>query len=210
MRHSRDLIRSGIFAGSLWAFSEVAAGAGLRAAALPLRSTLLTGIAVFILFAAFAYTGRVRTLILASLTAVCGRIVLTLLTGAQISLTNGLLAVIMTGFCTAGALFALQVKNNPSFPFIGFTAATAVLLSGTLFYSAGLHVDPCPYLMQMSPLMFLVRETLVWALLSAVSAPMGFAAGRAFLNAKHPGRFPIWRLTAGFWLGCALVIRFAG
>ncbi|MDZ7723605.1 MAG: hypothetical protein U5R06_12590 [candidate division KSB1 bacterium] len=212
-RHSRNTLWAGILGGSLWAFSEVVLGAALRATALPLRSTILTGIATFILFAAFAYTRRIPTLILAMLTAVSGRIVLTLAAGAQISLTNGSLAVIVTGLCFAGALYMLQAHKHPSFAYLGFTAATAILLSGTLFYAAGLHMDPCPYLTQMTPFMFFMRESLPWAVLSAVSAPLGYAAGHALLNAQQRNnlkRLTIWGLTAGCWLCCALVIWVAG
>ena len=199
----------GLIAGSVWAFSEVVLGALLRTAILPMRGTLLTGIGAGILFTGFGYSRQVRVVALAVLTAVIARIVFASSFGSGISVTNGSLAVLITGIMMISSVWILKRQPAPHNLTIGLIAAVAVLCSGTLFQIIGIRYDPCPYLLRFTALTFFLRETILWAALSGLAAPLGFQAGKVL--SRYPNRItakslPAWGIILGCWICCGLTV----
>ena len=208
-KRTKYLLFTGLLIGSLWAFSEVVLGTMLRAVFLRMRGTLLTGIGVGILLAGFGYTRQVRVVTIAVLTAVFARVVFASLSGSRISLTNGSLAVLFMGILIVIAIWILKPHPLPGNLILGFTAAIAILCSGTLFYIVGSRFDPCPYLRQFSAWIFFLRETVLWGLFSAMTAPMGYRVGvalsRPSVRLAIPS-LPPWCIIVGCWLCCGLTM----
>lgn len=209
---TRGALFAGVVTGSVWTFSEVVVGAVVRSTVLPLRGTVLTGIGVFLVLAAFGYTRRVRTVATAVLIVVIGRPALALVISAEVSITNGSLAVLILGSCILAAVSITRALPSNRVR-TGLVAASAVLVSGTVFYATGTHFDPCPYLLQFTAVTFFLRETLPWALLSAVVTPAGYRAGRSLAERRVEAAMsplPAWGVVAGCWLACTFVMVLIG
>ena len=203
------LLFSGLFIGSLWAFSEVVLGSVLRAEALRMRGTLLTGIGVVILFVGFAYTRQVWSILFAVFTTVIARILFASSFGFGISVTNGSLAVLITGVSIVVALKIIRSHPSPGNFILGFTAAVTIVCSGTLFYIVGSRFYPCPYLKQFTAFTFFLKETILWGLFSAAIAPTGYRAGIALAyhsDRTEIQRLPAWCIVVSCWLCCGLTV----
>ncbi|MBT3194209.1 MAG: hypothetical protein HN341_16820 [Verrucomicrobia bacterium] len=168
---------AGVLLGSVWAASEVALGTLLRTVALPLRGSLLTGIGVGILFAAFGYRHQLKSVAIALVIAVVAKVAFAPSFGFGITIINSSFAVLLEGACVIALLALLREPLRRHVWLRAGGALVAMLFAGTLFHAIGLHLAPCAYLKSLSAPMFFLRETVGWSLLSACTAPLGYAAG---------------------------------
>ncbi len=209
---SRHLFIIGILVGSLWAFSEVVLGTFIRTAALPMRGTVLTGIGVGILFTGFARTGQPWVVGLAVLTTVVAKVVFAPAFGFGIKVINSSAAVLLEGASILVAVYLLQRRPGHGALARSLAAAAGITCAGAAFYAIGSNLAPCAYLKSFSASAFFARETVPWALFSAVTAPLGYAVGTRWA-ARHGNRgaadrlpLPALGAIAACWLCCGITV----
>ena len=205
----------GILAGSIWGFSEVVLGAFVKSAALPLRGTIMTATGVGILFAAFAFRRKIATAAIAVITTVLIKAICAVYLGGLDSIINSSLAVILEGsaivlICSVGRPRPIsepwRVRHTSGL------AALGIFCAGTLFYVIGNHLAPCPYLISLSPIRFMLHETIPWALFSAATAPLGYFVGirlKEHSTTEHIAMAPALATTACCWIACAITVVFS-
>lgn len=201
-----------LLAGSIWIFCEVVLGAMVKSMALPLRGTLMTCIGVGVLLMAFAFTRRAWVVGVAVLMTVVGKMIFTPTYGGGFWMVmNSSTAVFLEGACMVAAVSLLSWRCKGRSLRLGFAAGGAMLCAGTAFYAVGIHLAPCPYLLQFSSLGFLVCESMPWGVASAMTAPLGFALGRQlksrYLSREKQslGALPACGMIAGCWLACVVM-----
>jgi hypothetical protein len=202
-----------LLAGSIWIFCEVVLGAMVKSMALPLRGTLMTCIGVGVLLMAFAFTRRAWVVATAVLVTVVGKILFTPTYGGGLWMVlNSSTAVFLEGACIFAVACFLQNRGEHRLHWVALASGAAMLCAGTAFYAVGIHLAPCPYLLQFHSAGFLLRESIPWAIASAVTAPVGFALGRQlkyrYLSGEKQslGALPACGMIAGCWLACVVVI----
>lgn len=190
MNESPKVSRQGILwlavvVGSLWAFSEVVFGAGIRAAGIPFRAGILTGIGAGLCGFALAVSLNPIVLVLVTLTAVLSRLSAAAVLHLPVPcVANSSLAVGLEGLCLAGVMAGIagRVQRSPYLRFVG--AGAAMALAAGVFLFAGMKLAPCAYLSSFNRPngfgAFMAREGLVWAACSAALFPLGYQLGARF------------------------------
>ena len=98
---------------------------------------------------------------------------------------NSCLAVFLHGAFLTGSV-ALMGKGRGNSVRLSLVGFSAVLLSATAFYFAGMRLAPCAYLLSFnSPgglLTFMTAEGIAWAVLAGITLPVGYRLGEALIN----------------------------
>ena len=205
--------------GSLWGFSEVVVSAAIGAAGLPYRAAILTGIGMGLMAIAFAvFRKPLMPVGLAIVAILCKQLVVPILHLPLMCKANSCLAVLLQGLGAAGTTAILK-RRLESNAFARISAGPiAAVLSAVAFYSAGMRLAPCQYLLafQGGPgfVAFLAAEAVPWAVTSAVTFPMGYALGKPLrdrlvvLRSLHPALYygANAAVVATSWIASALTI----
>ncbi len=205
--------------GSLWGFSEMVLGSAIRAAGLPFRAGILTGIGMGLLAIALGASRRSLWLPgIALLAALCHQLAVPILHVSFMCRANSFLAVLLEGAALAGVALLVGRRLERGVPIQAASGATAALLAAGAFYFLGLRLAPCQYLLSFNRpgglLAFMGAEGLIWAAFSALLVPVGYRIGTqlaaSFRNAGQ--RKPtLYYLTSAVivilcWAASALVI----
>lgn len=209
--------------GSLWGFSEVVVGSAIRAAGLPFRAGILTGIGMGLMAVALGASRRPALLPgIAMVTALCHQLAVPILHVSFMCRANSALAVLLEGAALTGVAFLAGRRLAKGIPIQAASGATAALLAAGAFYFVGLRVAPCQYLLSFARsgglLAFMLAEGLVWAAFSAALVPVGYWAGarldRAVQTAslKKPARYYLTSaaIIVFCWAASAAVIAAGG
>lgn len=171
--------------GSLWGLSEVVLGGAIRAAGLPYRAGILTGVGMGIMGIAVGAFRKPAMLTGAAFVAVlCKQLVVPILHVSVMCKANSCLAVMLEGLALAAvvSLAGRKLERSHSAPIAG--GASAALLAAAAFYFIGMRVAPCRYLLSFNRpggfLAFLAVEGLVWAIFTAMLFPAGYWVGVRF------------------------------
>jgi hypothetical protein len=176
-----------LLVGSLWGLSEALLGPAIRAAAVPVRAALLTGIGLAWLGFFLAMNRRPLFLIIAAFTTMATmHISVPVLQCSFLCKANSSLAILLHGVSLSAVVFVAGNKLHTRSSFRIFSGFSAPLLSGTLFFFLGMKLAPCTYLLSFNHSFglgsFFIREILIWSLFSMVLFPAGYWAGSRFRN----------------------------
>jgi len=215
----KDIILAVALLGSLWGLFEVAVDEGIRAAGVPFRAGILTGLGMLTMGAVFGLTRKPAALLLMPVVAIAMKQMTVPLVGATVMCgANSCLAVGLQGFAAAGLGVALLGKKRISLARGAATGAGAAVVSAVPFYFAGLKLAPCNYLLSFAGsgglARFMVSEGLVWAAFSAVLFPVGMILAARYgerfssLVSERPAilRGALAGLTAACWAVATLAI----
>ena len=168
--------------GSLWGFTEVVLSGAIRAAGLPYRAAILTGIGMGLMGVAVGAYKRPWMLAAIAFAAVlCKQLVMPILQVSVMCKANSCIAVMLEGFTLSGAVaLAGRKVRQQSLARIA-TGAAAALLTAVVFHFVGMRVAPCRYLLTFDRpgglAAFLTAEGLPWAIASGVLFPVGYWIG---------------------------------
>ena len=173
--------------GSLWGLSEVVLNGAIRAAGLPFRAGILTGIGIGIMGVAIGIFRKSSILIGIALVAIfCKQLVVPILHVSVMCKINSCLAVMLEGVALTGVVSLAGRKLERGYlPRIA-VGASGALLASTAFYFVGMHVVPCQSLLAFKHagglVAFLTVEGLAWAVFSAIFFPLGYWLGTRLRN----------------------------
>ena len=171
-----------IVLGSLWGFSEVVLGAGLRTAGFPFASALLTAIGVGLMAIAVARFSKPWTLPLIAVVAIlCKQLVVPVLQVSVMCKANSCLAVLLQGLGLSATVAVAGKALRRGLPARAASGAAGALVGAIAFYPLGQRLAPCPYLTSFAQrgglATFLTAEGIPWAALSALLFPAGYWLG---------------------------------
>ena len=180
-----DVLIAIVVLGSLWGLSEVVLGGAIRAAGLPYRTGILTGVGIGIMgIAVGAYRKPSMLAGIALVAILCKQLVVPILHISVMCKANSCLAVMLEGLALAGIVSLAGRKLDRSHLAQITSGASAPLLAAATFYFIGLRVAPCRYLLSFNRpggfVAFLAVEGLVWAVFSAILFPAGYWVGARF------------------------------
>ncbi len=181
--------------GSLWGQSEVVLGSVLAAAGVSWRSALLTGIGMGLVGIAAGALARRRFATLAAIPVIavaCKQLVVPILGVSPLCKANSSLAVLLQGAAIAGTVTVASRPLHKSTVARIAAGAMAAFGASIGFFVGGMQLAPCNYLLSFNRpgglLAFIAAEGVLWAALSALLFPLGYAAGVRIRNAV-----PEWR-----------------
>ncbi|HLE50500.1 MAG TPA: hypothetical protein VI755_00455 [Anaerolineales bacterium] len=183
MREQRvDLLIAILVFGSLWGLSEVVLGSAIRAAGLPYRAGILTGVGMGIMGMAIGIFRKPVMLAGIALVAIlCKQLAVPILHASVMCEANSCLAVMLEGLALAGVVSLAGRKLDRGYLIKIVSGALAALLVAAAFFFIGMQVAPCRYLLSFNRpggfMAFLAVEGLVWAAFSATLFPLGYWAG---------------------------------
>jgi hypothetical protein len=216
---TRDLLIAVAVLGSIWGFFEVVGGGAMKAADIPRKGDILTGLGVATMAIAVAAYRKPLLLIGIAVVAVAVKQLAVPILGLQlICKANSCLAVTLGGAALAGtsAIAGRRLKRG-ILPRVA-TGFSAGLLTSVSFYFIGMRVAPCRYLLSFSRpggfVAFMIAEGIIWAALSGLLFPVGYRIGetlsaRVFdLRARQSLSYYIASglLVAGCWISSAFAI----
>jgi len=206
-----------IVLGSLWGLSEVALSSAIRAAGLPFRAGILTGIGVGLLAAAAgAFRRPVLLALVPPITILCKQLVVPILHMSVLCQANSCLAVLLEGLAVAGVVYLAGRRLDSRLAQAASGAAAALAAAGA-FHLLGTWVAPCNYLLSFNGpagfVRFMLVEGLVWAVFSAAFFPAGYAVGARLRETILAPTSKPWlyyatsaALVVGSWAASALTI----
>lgn len=177
-----DVLMAIAVLGSLWGLSEVVLGGAIRAAGLPYRAGILTGVGIGIMGIAVGILRKPSMLAgVALVTILCRQLVVPILHVSVMCKANSCLAVMLEGLTLAGVISLAGRKLDRGYLAQIASGASAALLAAAAFYFIGMRVAPCRYLLSFNRpggfAAFLAVEGLVWAVFSAILFPAGYWMG---------------------------------
>jgi hypothetical protein len=215
----KDVILAVALLGSLWGLFEVAVDEGIRAAGVPFRAGILTGLGMLTMGMVFGLTRKPVTLLLMPVVAIAMKQMTVPLVGATVMCgANSCLAVALQGFAAAGLGAALLGGSRRGLMRGAATGAGAAVVSAVPFYFVGLKLAPCNYLLSFAGAggftRFMLYEGLVWAAFSALLFPAGMILAARYgerfssLVSDRPAvlRGALAGLTAACWAAATLAI----
>jgi hypothetical protein len=148
----------------------------------------------------------------------CKQLVVPLLGLSFMCKANSCLAI-MLEFATFASLAAFTLnKMKTSATARALTAGAGIFVSSILFYTIGMCVVPCPYLLSFNIpggfISFILKEGVVWSIFAAMLFPMGWKIGESLsakvfeLSLQRPRLYYAGAtlVTIFCLLGCALAI----
>jgi len=205
--------------GSLWGLSEVVLAGAIRAAGLPWRAGILTGVGMGIMAIAVGLFGISSMPIAIALVAVlCKQLVVPILHVSVMCKVNSCLAVMLESLALAGTVTLMRHRLRKRRLFRIVSGASAGLLAAIAFYFIGMRVAPCRYLLSFDRpggfQAFLAAEGLVWAIFSGILFPVGYWAGERLVRAvpRLRTKSPLFYYTTSAalvlccWVASALAI----
>ncbi len=177
-----DLLIAIVVLGSLWGLSEVVLGGAIRAAGVPYRAGILTGVGIGIMGLAVGVFRKPSMPIGIALVAIlCKQLVVPILHVSVMCKANSCLALMLEGVALAGVVSLAGRRLDRGRLAQMASGASAALLAAAAFYFIGMRVAPCRYLLSFNRpggfVAFLSAEGLVWALSSAILFPVGYRMG---------------------------------
>jgi hypothetical protein len=167
--------------GSMCGFVEVVIKGVLHQWGLHL-SGLLIGLDCFLIGIGLAiYNNPLMIIGLGLITCICKQLVVPVLGISFMCEANSCLAVMLEyGSLSGIAAFTLNsMKKNTGSRVL--TGGAGVFLGSSIYYFAGMRVNPCPYMLSFNVAggftAFIAREGLIWALFAAALFPLGWSAG---------------------------------
>ncbi|OYD13743.1 hypothetical protein CH333_10070 [candidate division WOR-3 bacterium JGI_Cruoil_03_44_89] len=174
---ARTLIQILLF-GSIWGSFEVVLDSGLRTINFPYRAGSLVGIGMLSMGMALAIYKRPSMLIGIGLIAGSFKLLSVPILHIPLSCkANSFIAIGLQAFVLSLVTGSLIKKMDKSIHTRMGVGGLAALVSAAGFYFIGMRVAPCPYLLSFSPLGFMVREGIIWAIFSAIMLPLGYLVG---------------------------------
>lgn len=168
--------------GSLWGLSEVVLNGAIRAAGLPYRAAILTGIGMGLMAIAVAMVRKPLPLLgMAVVTMAVKQLVVPILHVGLSCKANSCLAVSLEALALAGAVAVAgrQLDRGAVARMVG--AASAALLAAGAFHYLGIRFAPCNYLLSFNRpgglQAFYAAEGVPWAVASALLFPLGYRLG---------------------------------
>jgi hypothetical protein len=215
----RDMLIGVLLLGSIWGFFEVVLGGGMKAASIPYKGDLMTGLGIGTMAVAYAVYRKALPLIAIALVAVALRqLAVPILQVPFMCKTNSCLAMTLGGGALAGSVAVAGRHLRRGVAPRAAAGFSAGLLAATSFYFIGMHVAPCRYLMSFNRpgglAAFMMAEGLIWAALGAFFFPVGYRVGEKLehrigaLRLGRPVAFYLGSagLTACCWIASALAI----
>jgi len=164
--------------GSLWGFSEVVLSSAIRAAGLPYRAAVLTGIGMGLMAVTISVHRKPWMLAGIALVAVlCKQLVVPVLHVSVMCKANSCIAVMLGGVILAGAVSLAGRRLHRGTVARIATGAAAALLSAVAFHFVGMRVAPCRYLLTFNRAggltAFVAAEGVPWAVSTGLLFPIG-------------------------------------
>jgi len=177
-----DILIAVVVLGSLWGLTEVVLDSAIRAAGLPFRAGILTGIGIGLLAIAMGAFRRPALLVLIPPVAIlCKQLVVPILNVSVMCKANSCVAVMLEGLAVTGVVCLIGRRLDRNRVIQAVSGASGALLAAGAFYFAGMRLAPCQYLLSFnSPVgfvRFMLVEGVVWAAFSAVLFPVGYWVG---------------------------------
>jgi len=166
--------------GSVWGFGEVALGAGLKSCAHLMSGSLMTGVALFFIAAAWVASGNYLTPILAVLIASVFKLFDAVLLSLPVmhgAIGNPIFAFLLEGFAFIVLIAIFRQVSWKSMRSRAMLGAGSALIAVAMFplvkYATG--VPACVYPNTMVPLSVFFAPLAI--AFSALMVPLGFTAG---------------------------------
>ncbi|UCC77066.1 MAG: hypothetical protein JSW37_01525 [Anaerolineales bacterium] len=205
MARPADIAIGIVVFGSLWGLTEVVVDGVVRAAGLPYRAALLTGIGMGLMAAGVAAYNRLWLPVAGAGVAVAVKLLVVPILHVPASCkANSSLAVALEALALAAAVAVVgrgmrSTKNQVA------AGVMAALGSATAFWAAGMRLAPCNYLLSFNRpgglLAFMAAEGVPWALASALLVPVGY-----WLGARIRQKTPEWQQRPSlYYLGSGAI-----
>jgi hypothetical protein len=171
-----------IVLGSIWGFLEVVVGGGMKAASIPYKGDILTGLGIGLMAVAIAAFRKPLMLIgIAAIAVAVRQTAIPILHLSTFCKANSCLAVMLGGTALAGSVALAGRRLRAGVLPRAMTGISAGLLASTGFYFIGMRVAPCRYLLSFNRpggfVAFMIAEGLIWAALGGVFFPVGYRVG---------------------------------
>ena len=171
-----------IVIGSLLGLSEVVLNGAIRAAGLPYRAGILTGVGIGLMGIALGVLRKPFALLGIALVAIlCKQLIVPILHISLMCKANSCLAVMLEGLSLTGIVSLAGRRLDRSRLSQIASGGSAALLAAAAFYFIGMRVAPCRYLLSFNRpggfTAFLAVEGLVWVIFSATLFPVGYWVG---------------------------------
>lgn len=177
-----NYILTALFLGAVWGFFEVIFKDVFSMGGKPFASATMTGIGLALMafgYALFKRPGMFFTI--AVFTIFARMIIVPVLGCSPMCRANSVVALALLGASTTLAFGLASRFSKNTLKTGGLTAGAGVLLSGAIFYPAGLACAPCQYLQNFVNsggfATFMTVEVIGWAVFSAVLFYPGYLAG---------------------------------
>jgi hypothetical protein len=178
----RNLIILVLVLGSIWGFLEVVLGGAMKAASIPYKGDVLTGLGIGLMAVLLALWRKPAALLAVAVLAVAVKqLAVPILHMPVFCGANSCLAVGLAGGALAGTSSIAGGRLGRGVAPRIATGVSAALLASTGFYIIGMHVAPCKYLLSFNRaggyVSFMAAEGLIWAALAGVLFPAGYRLG---------------------------------
>ncbi len=220
----KDFVKKVVFyiliGGSVWGLSEVALSEIIVRNGLPLRASILTGIAFLIMGVLSGLFRKAHYMLFLVIPAIlivqmgvvlCGNSVL--------CRTNTCVALVShAGMLSAGFYLTGMGRGKTSLKKTVFLGSAAALSSAVAFYFVGMKCAPCPYLLSFNSaagfISYLYAEALPWMIFSGAGFSIGYflgdkeyqSAGFSLLNLKTPHYITGLAVSLVCWIASAGII----
>jgi len=179
---SIDILITILVLGSLWGLSEVVLSSAIRAAGIPYRSGILTGVGMGIVGIAIGIFRKPLMIVGISIVAVlCKQLVVPIFHVSVMCKVNSCLAVMLEGLSLAGVVFLARHRLGRNHLAPIASGASAALTAAVAFYFLGMWVSPGRDLLSFNHpggfIAFLTSKGLVWAVFSGILFPAGYWTG---------------------------------
>jgi hypothetical protein len=176
----RSQLAIAVMLGSVWGLSEVLLGAGIQACARTISGSVMTGVALFFITAAWVAAGNFRIPVLVVLIACLFKLFDALLLSLPImhgAIGNPIFAFLLEGFAILLLLAVFRRQTWQKISSRAYLGAGAALISVAMFplvkYATG--IPACVYPGTAVPLSIFFAPIAI--LFSAITVPVGFVAG---------------------------------
>jgi len=167
--------------GAIWALVEVVLGGALRFGNFPYRGALLTGIGMGAIcgMALAIFRKPVMIIGIGIIAALIKLLIIPVQNVPVACMANSSLAVSLEAIALSAVSLIFIKTMNRSVRTQILAGASGAFIGSMLFWSIGMYVAPCKYLLSFagSPGRWMVTESLLWAVFSAVLLPIGYLAG---------------------------------
>jgi hypothetical protein len=192
-----DIVLAMIILGSAWGFLEVVGGGAMKAAGIPYKGDVLTGLGIATMAMGVAVFRRPLMLIgIAAIAVGLKQLAVPIVGLPFVCKANSCLAVMLGGTALAGAVAVTGRRLSRGTLHRMATGFSAGLATSVGFYFIGMRLAPCRYLLSFNRpggfVAFMIAEGLIWAALGAVFFPLGYRVGESLernvfgLKVKRP------------------------
>jgi len=210
----RDILIGLLVLGSIWGFLEVVVGGGMKAASIPYKGDILTGLGIGIMAVAVAMFRKPLMLIgIAAVAIAIRQTTIPILGLTTFCKANSCLAVMLGGTALAGCAAIAGRRLGRGILPRATTGFSAGLLASSSFYFIGMRAAPCPYLLSFNRaggfISFMIAEGLIWAALGGVFFPAGYRLGERVTDSLADFRLrrPVFYYTASaLVIACCWVV----